>query len=118
MWNRIDELNRETLDRLEREWLNEPDEGRDVSDAPKCEDCGECPDDDYLYHYVYGDEPERWLCADCLCDKHVHLNCRDELKYCEECGEPERTELYFLHTKAICMNCLFQKYEKKDIYLD
>lgn len=114
----IEELNRETLDRLEREWLNEPDDGRDVSDAPCCEECGEYPEGDYLYYYVHVDEPEQWLCCDCLLDKHVWLNCRDEMKYCEECGTPERDKLYFHETKAICMDCLLSRYERKDIHLD
>lgn len=109
----IEDVNREILARLERQYLNEPDDGRDVSDAPCCEECGEYPEDDYLYLY-----DGEWICEDCLLEMHDTLDCRGELKYCESCGVKENHELYYHHDKAICIDCLFRQYKRKDIYLE
>lgn len=66
-----------------------------------------------LYFY-----DEEWICSDCLLDKHGTLDCRGELKYCESCGDKETRELYYHNGKAICIDCLFRQYKRKDIYLE
>lgn len=47
----------ETIARCEEEYLREPKQYQ----PKRCEECGEYPDDDFLYNHD-GD----WLCQDCL----------------------------------------------------
>ena len=54
----LSDLQQRQLERAENEYLDEP---RDVSDAPKCEKCGNYPEDDFLYKYN-----GCWCCSDCV----------------------------------------------------
>lgn len=65
-FDRYSEDNRRRSEELA---LYPPEDGRDESPLHKCDDCGEYPDDDYLYQY-HG----KLICIDCLLAKFKRVD--------------------------------------------
>ena len=68
MFPNLNDINRAAFDLAERDSFREPE-----FEPPKCERCGEYPEDDYLYDF-----DGEWFCAECLLNqfhrKDIHLD--------------------------------------------